>query len=337
MTSVGSGPVYLIEGTIGFKVQFLQFYLATTILTVLPIAIDLNRRSALHRALHESEIRYRVLADTSTDIIMNVDNEGVIRFVSSSIRQLGGYNPEDLIGMNARQMIAPDYHETVHIAHCRALATPDAFVAIEYEAITRDGERRWFESNVRAILNKDGVVEGSVSIIRDISNRKALEERLSQAANTDVLTGLPNRRAFEEQMATLIRAGTPACIAIFDLDHFKSINDRFGHAGGDAVLANFAAIASTALRTSDMVARIGGEEFAVLLSDATRDQARLICERLIKTVAESTVHFADANICFTASCGVAPLGQSATSALHAADLALYRAKQAGRDRLMMAA
>lgn len=337
MTVAGNGPIQLIDSSAGIKALFLQFYLSAMVLTVLPVAADLARRSVLFRALRESEARYRVLADTCTDIIMNIDCGGQIRFVSSSIRMMGGYDPEALVGQDALSLVAPEFHDALRAAHARAIANPEAAVAMEYEGLLMCGQRRWFETNSRAIIAPDGQAEGVVSVIRDLSSRKSLETELTAAAMTDPLTGLPNGRAFREQLQAMTERGTAGCVAIFDIDHFKRINDRYGHAAGDLVLASLAQVTSTVLRTSDMFARIGGEEFAMLLPEATPDQARIICGRLVTTIGEVDIYVGPSTIRCTVSCGVAELGPDGDRSLNAADAALYRAKEAGRDRLMMAA
>lgn len=334
-TLLGRGPISLMDVSQGTQLQFFQFYLATTVLTVLPVAADLARRGRLFRALRDSEARYRVLAETSTDIILNLDVDGRIRFVSPSIRQLGGYEPEDLIGRSAGLLIAPEHRDRVREAHARTIAARGEAVVVDYLACTRTGDARWFETNARAIVTETGEVDGVVSVVRDIADRKDLESRLAAEAMTDPLTGLPNRRAFVSLMER--HGGEPACIALFDIDHFKRVNDRWGHAAGDAVLQTFAQVARRTLRGDDHVARIGGEEFAVLLPRATLDQARLVCERLRRAVANTVTLYDGVSIPITTSGGVALLSGPLDAVLKAADAALYQAKTDGRDRLAIAA
>jgi len=337
-TVLDRGPLMLIDGSPGLRVQFLQFYLACTVLTVLPVTADLAHRRQLFRRLRDSEARYRALADHSTDIIMNLDLDGRIRFVSPSIRQLGGFTPAALIGTNASAMIAPDHLESAAAAHRAALAAGGEPVRVEYQAITATGERRWFETHTRAVMDDGGRVDGVISTIRDIEARKALESRLSTAALTDPLTGLANRRAFTDALDRHLTAGSAGCVALFDLDHFKQVNDRYGHAAGDAVLRCFGRLAERAVRDGDLVARIGGEEFAVLLAGASPGQAAQVCERLRRSLGDEAFAFEGRRLRVTASGGVAAIdGGAAADILAAADAALYDAKRAGRDRLTLAA
>ncbi|MBB3695257.1 sensor domain-containing diguanylate cyclase [Sphingomonas sp. BK580] len=333
-TLAGRGPAALIDADLGTKLQFFQLYLAATVLTVLPIAADLSRRASLFRSLRDSEARYRVLAETSTDIILNLDVDGRIRFVSPSVRQLGGYEPEDLLGRNAALLVSPEHRPLVEEAHRRTIGAGGEPSVTEYLALTKSGEWRWFETRARAIVTEEGEVDGVVSVVRDIGERKGLELRLAADALTDPLTGLPNRRAFSE---LLERQGVgTGCVAMLDIDHFKSVNDRWGHAAGDEVLRSFAKVARRTIRAEDHIARLGGEEFAILLPNVTLEQAELICDRLRCAVAESVVPMDGAAIRITLSGGVAPLSGATGSVLESADRALYEAKRTGRNRLVLA-
>ena len=338
-TARGFGPVALIDAGTGVRLQFFQFYLATTVLTVLPIAADLANRRRVFRELRESEARYRLVTDHSTDVVLNVDLGGRIRFASPSITALAGLRPEEMVGREALDLVDPEHRGEVAQAHIAALATPSQTFTVEYMVPLPSGERRWFETNTRAVIDDDGHATGVVSAIRDISNRKEVEDRLSAAALTDVLTALPNRRAFFAAFERRLAAGEPGCVAMLDLDHFKRVNDRHGHAAGDAVLRRFAEIASGRLRDGDMLARLGGEEFGVLLPGAGPEQARAVLDRIREAMSVARIEFDGVACLVTLSGGVARYtGDSAPAvAMRAADLALYRAKADGRDRLAIAA
>ncbi len=171
----------------------------------------------------------------------------------------------------------------------------------------------------------------------------ALRE-LRELATRDALTGLLNRRAFDALLAEEVdrarRLGHPLTLVTLDLDHFKTINDTHGHAAGDAVLAEAAKFFEAQVRTIDRVARIGGEEFAVLLMETRADEGLAVAQRLVDAARARTVALgAGGSLTFTASAGVAALsaeGESAAALLAAADKALYAAKHAGRDRAVLA-
>lgn len=338
-TMRGTGPVALMGTDLGGRLQFLQFYLAIIVLTALPIAADLARRKQVHEALRDSEARYRLLTAKSSDIVMNLDLTGRIRFVSPSIRALGGYDPDALVGTFGLELVHPDDRERVYDTHLAALRSPETPIIVEYRACRGDGAETWMETHIQGVCDGAGKVTGSVSVIRDISHRKAREEALAAEAETDVLTGLLNRRGFARAIEERSAVAGGHRLAVFDIDRFKQVNDRYGHAAGDEVLKTFARMARKIVRGNDRIARLGGEEFAVLLSETTLDQAMMICERLRKSIENEATLFEGHAIRVTVSGGIAQLvrGDDLASAMTAADTALYEAKRAGRNRLALAA
>ncbi len=184
---------------------------------------------------------------------------------------------------------------------------------------------------------------GVLWVIRDITERKSRETALQMLATTDTLTGLPNRRAFMARMdeeLNAIRRGEiqPSTVIMLDLDHFKRVNDTYGHKVGDQVLQHMAKCAQTALRRKDMAGRLGGEEFAVLLSETNGTGAAALAERLREALASSPAHTDAGEITFTASLGIAildPTSINAQECLAQADQALYEAKHQGRNRVCL--
>ena len=177
-------------------------------------------------------------------------------------------------------------------------------------------------------------------VIRDVSDRRESTEALRRSVACDHLTGLVNRRAlFETCELELQRwrvAPRPLSIVLIDADHFKRINDDHGHAAGDTVLRHLAAGLSATFRAMDIVARLGGEEFVVLLPGCTEDAAATIAQRLCQIISEQTVSVNGANLRYTVSVGVATMDatvRDVESLIERADLAMYRAKAAGRNRV----
>jgi diguanylate cyclase (GGDEF)-like protein len=185
---------------------------------------------------------------------------------------------------------------------------------------------------------------GVILVVRDMTERKAMEARLALEARTDSLTGLPNRRAFSKRLDYLrgeVDAGQAVgCIALLDLDLFKQVNDRHGHSTGDRLLQSVAAVLTGAVRNSDMVARVGGEEFGLILWGANIEQATQTCARMLAAIAQSSIATpAGARVRATASIGVTTIirGKSSAALYEDADRALYEAKANGRNRFQIAA
>lgn len=335
-TSIDRGPLSLIAAQTGERLQFLQFYLASVIVTILPVTADLNQRRRLFRALRSNKARYRLLLENTTDILLHLSPDGNILYASPSITKLGGHDPEQLINRNALELVDGEWQGHVRRSHAEVLAAKGATVRFEYMARASDGDLCWFETQSRAVCNEAGELESVVSVIRDIDARKTVELDLVLEATRDALTGLPNRRAFNRAFEQC--ASGKHSIALIDIDHFKRINDRYGHAAGDCALQTFAEVARQALRREDLLARIGGEEFAIHFQGMNAREAQEICERVRVQVAASITNYGSRSIRFTISAGVADVIDSdLDGALARADAALYKAKRAGRDRLSLAA
>jgi len=202
----------------------------------------------------------------------------------------------------------------------------------------RDGER-WFSLKVTPVRD---VQERVVVSHEDVTALKAAELASLMLANTDALTGALSRRNFlalaEQELARASRYQLPLMVLMLDLDHFKQINDHYGHAAGDAVLQGFVKTVAAVLRESDLIGRLGGEEFAVLLPSTSADGGTALAQRIIESVRANPVEYAGEQIRFTVSIGGGCRGSETSfpALLSQADTALYRAKGAGRDRLELA-
>ncbi|EPR17074.1 diguanylate cyclase [Sphingobium indicum IP26] len=342
-TMTGHGPLYMIPGTLGERMQFFQLFLAFSFLLSMPIAAELNSRRRLFQMLQESEARYRAIAENSGDVVLNISVGGVIEYASPAAAEQIGCAPELLIGQDAANLVDPADRDQVIATLDRALDQPGEVQTVEFRPFISAQGSEWCEMVARAVVDERGLPTGVVSTIRDMSRHKARQRALQQVAALDSLTGADTRRAFleklEEEMLR-VRHGARACLLLIDIDHFKAVNDCYGHGAGDRVLAGFVERLRPGLRGGDSIGRLGGEEFAILLSGTDVVRASMICERLREMVTAHPVQIDSGEVIpVTFSAGLVGLGSQsdAQAVLEAADKALYNAKHSGRNCLRLAA
>jgi len=202
------------------------------------------------------------------------------------------------------------------------------------------GHHVWVLVTVSIVRDEDRGPLYLVTQVQDISERKELARRLEYFVDHDFLTGLFNRRHFEQELAKeterVARYGGPGAVLVIDLDNFKDVNDTFGHKAGDDVLKGVAGLLRQRLRQTDVVARIGGDEFAVLLPHTNADDVQILAEEVVKDLGRQVAVLADHSIRVTASVGAAMFGGlTDIEALAYADLAMYESKETGRNRFTM--
>ena len=319
------------------------------------IVRDIDQRVLAEEQLKENAARYRLLAENSSDMVLELDRNLVRRYVSPACRELLGYEPEEMIGGAFGTMVHPDDAEGLaEVFQLLLSGRLDRHSAV-CRRRHRDGRWIWIETQYRSLRDSDtGAPTGIVGSARDISARKAAEDKLAEAmgrlealAANDALTGLANRRTFDEALlreyARAKKDGMPLALIMIDIDHFKQLNDCHGHPAGDECLRRVsAAIKRSVFRSNDVVARYGGEEFAVLLPGADEAGAAVIGERMRRAI--YLLGFepdAGPYSGVTASVGIASLapeelGQDCGTLLQCADQALYRAKHEGRNRAICA-
>ena len=298
-------------------------------------------------ALRESEKKLQTLVDTALDAVVIMDARGIIIGWNHQATRTFGWSREEIIGRAIHTTIIPARYRDAHAEGLkRFLGTgsgPFMNKMVEIHALHRDGHEFPVELALAAVMSA-GKPEFS-SFIRDITERKRAEAELREMATTDFLTGLVNRRQFiariAEELARLQRMGNlHAAVLMLDLDFFKRINDCHGHAAGDAMLRHFAALLRGELRKIDTAARVGGEEFAIMLPGSEAQEAEIFAERLREKVAQSPLQLNDQVLAITVSIGITVMraGDADVDAvLIRADEALYRAKNSGRNRVEIAA
>jgi diguanylate cyclase (GGDEF)-like protein/PAS domain S-box-containing protein len=300
-------------------------------------AVARHRRASL--ALAMSETRFRATFEQAAIGIAHISPDGRYVAVNRKFCDMLGRTRDELVGSDAARIDgAVDASHELHAA--RLLAGEIEAHAVE-QKFENGGKVMWGNSTLTLVRDPAGATMHFLRVIEDITERKRLEADLTELATTDMLTGLPNRRRFvmrlEEEHARLRRFDMHyAALLLLDLDCFKRINDTYGHAAGDAVLRHFASVIRGSTRQIDVAARVGGEEFAIILPGATRTAALEFAERLRARVAETSTQHVGKSIRFTVSIGIAAMeaaDSEAGAALVRADTALYRAKQSGRDRV----
>ncbi|MGM0611617.1 MAG: sensor domain-containing diguanylate cyclase [Thermodesulfobacteriota bacterium] len=304
-------------------------------------ARDITEKKRTEEALRESETRLRGIMESTPDAIIMMDHGGAISFWNPAAEEILGYRAKEAIGQNLHELLAPErYHKAFQAAFPEFLKAGRGNAVgktVELSALHKSG----YEIMVALTLSAVSVQERwhAVGVLRDVTEQKKMEEELTLLATTDNLTGLFNRRVFMEKLARETarcqRYNKTAAVMILDLDHFKSINDTYGHAGGDSVLRQFASLLTETIRETDVAGRVGGEEFAVLLPEATVHEAASLAQRILHCVRKSFVATDAGKIRFTTSIGFAQLQADDTHTdqlLARADTALYRAKANGRDR-----
>jgi diguanylate cyclase (GGDEF)-like protein/PAS domain S-box-containing protein len=296
--------------------------------------------AAVNQELQESEMRFRLMADSAPVLIWLTDvNQAAIWFNKQWL-QFTGQRLSENLGQGWLSLVESSQKKwLLKVLHWHyQIRKP---FNLEFRLRRYDGAYRWILNTGVPRFNNNGDFVGFIGSCIDITQHKEMEEELWELATTDGLTGFLNRRHFlvrlREEFDRIQRNDKlQSALLMLDIDHFKRINDSYGHAIGDEVLKHFAQIIRSQQRKVDIVGRMGGEEFAVILPDTNLSEARVLAERLLHTVARTPLAHEVSLIKITISIGVAQLNihsESADSALKQADQALYRAKEAGRNQI----
>jgi diguanylate cyclase (GGDEF)-like protein/PAS domain S-box-containing protein len=309
---------------------------------------QLLQRQRMAQALAAKEAHFRLLAEQSSDMVTRIGLDNRLLYVSPSCARMTGWSPDELLGASAVAGVHPDDLERVEQA-IAALKSGEAEEArFVYRQRHREKGEIWAESALHVTrASNTGEIDGVVSVTRDMTEQKDFQDKLASLATTDGLTGLANRRAFDERLADewarARRDGTQLSLLLIDVDHFKKFNDHYGHLAGDGCLRALARILSAhARRPADLAARYGGEEFALLLPNTGADGCVQVGEEIRDALRELAMLHAQnppsrlVTVSVGAATGLPSQTTTDCSALvAAADRALYAAKDSGRDRLVM--
>lgn len=292
--------------------------------------------------LSGSEERLRSFIMAASDAVIIIDQTGWIEEFNPSASHLFGYMPDEVVG-NSVNMLMPETYSRHHDLHLEAGHPPgQRLVGRGRELVGRRKDGSEFPIELTVGTHAVNGISVHVGVIRDITERKAYEDVLRRLANTDGLTGILNRRSFTEEGDRLFslskRHGRNISVLMIDADHFKSVNDTYGHDVGDIVLKKLAVTVSETLRNTDLFGRLGGEEFAAILPETDEDGADDIARKIIGAIGALEILLADGRtIKFTVSIGIGcdtDAAKNLDALLKEADTALYAAKQSGRNRVV---
>jgi len=314
-----------VESTAGYSPLTRWLFTFVSLTVVMLLITEMVNRQA------RSDKRARRFFELSHDMLCTMDRGGRCQEANGAWERHLGFSPDELRGKRLLDFTHPDDHERA-LAEAQRLFEVGTSAILETRVRAKDGSWHWLRTSSTLAPDEELVYARSTDITelkRVEAEREELLGQVQDMARHDDLTGLPNRRALQEQMpremARARRSRSPLCVAIVDIDHFKDYNDSHGHLAGDEVLRECARAWDEALRGEDTIVRFGGEEFLVLLPDTGREQACEIVERLRATTPMGQ----------TCSAGLACWDSTETidDLLGRADQALYLAKAGGRDQI----
>lgn len=308
------------------------------------VETDITEQKIYEEALFREKESAQITLQSIGDGVVTTDAESHVEYLNPVAEGLTGWSVHEAVGRRIDEVFRGFHEET-----CEPLENP-LTVAIRRTRpiksvrptllIRRDGNEIYIESTAAPIRNDRGEVTGAVLVFHDVSESRELNRRLSYHASHDILTGLVNRREFENRLERALKSAkareTSYVLCYFDLDQFKMVNDSCGHAAGDALLGQLGALLKSKIRWRDTLARLGGDEFGLLLESCTLEEALKAAEGLKAAIQEHRFDWDERSFRLGASIGVVPITaetQDVASLLSAGDSACQAAKAAGRNRI----
>jgi len=342
-------PVIVLSGKIGeeFAVQVMkagaQDYLVKENLARLVPAVlrelgEVSRHRALaaaSAALHESQELFRNIVETTEEGILTISHSQHVVFVNHRLASMLGCRTDELIGQSLGDLIEKGTIPAIHNPGELLLQDRERY---DVRFVRKDSMELWLSVSSSPMLDQRGQALGTLTMFSDITERKRIEQQLFHEALHDSLSALPNRALFLDRVSHCLarserNPGGLAAVLFLDLDRFKNVNDSLGHFAGDRLLAEVARRLKRCVRSSDTVARYGGDEFTILLEDLVTEQQSLEVAGRIKRELGYPIELDDCEVIVTASIGIVATNGGYTKAedlLRDADTAMYRAKAAGR-------
>lgn len=294
---------------------------------------DVTERVLAEQALADSEKRLRTITDNVPAIIAHVDPEQRYTFINAFAAEVIGREAASNIGRTVEETRGPAVYALLKPHIELALAGRDT--TFEYE-VHVDGQVRYFQATYLPAITADGMASGFYTLTTEITRIKLAEKQLDFLAHHDALTGIANRLSFREAINVAVQSAAsthePLLLTMIDVDHFKQINDTYGHAAGDAALCTVAARLKSSVRKTDLLARIGGDEFVILCHDIDSAEIAEGLARKIEETMQAPVMIGEQPLRVTLSMGLALYrdAPSADALAQVADQALYNAKACGR-------
>jgi len=308
--------------------------------SILSLVLDVTERKRQEAALRDSEARYRLVADNSSDLIGLHDLEGNFLYVSPSCQALLGYTPQELLGTNPYPRFHPDDRERIRLQGHNPLLQGESTSAV-YRMQRKSGDYIWLETLSRPILDETGQVVQMQTASRDVTKRIAMEAQLRHQALYDQLTQLPNRTLFMERVSYALQQSCDTeddhifAVLVIDLDRFKVVNDSLGPTAGDQLLVLVAETLMGCLRPIDTLARLGGDEFGLLLPHLEDLTDAITMAEAIQKQLLQPFRLGHQDVGVTASVGIAWASdhyETGAELVRDADIAMYRAKANGPGR-----
>jgi diguanylate cyclase (GGDEF)-like protein/PAS domain S-box-containing protein len=303
--------------------------------------IDVTERKRAEEGLRWSEQRFRDFADTAADWFWELDADLRLSYLSERYHEVTGTPAQNLLGLKHTEWleaICPD--EEACKAHVAQLEEAKPFYNLDLETVGADGERRMHTISGKPVLDQNGTFQGYRGTGRDVTGPHRMSRLLAHQASHDSLTGLVNRREFEERLGRVLdsaRSGSGEhALCYLDLDQFKVVNDTCGHTAGDHLLKQVSTLLRSQVRQRDTLARLGGDEFAIIIEHCNLEQAEPLTENLRKAISGFRFIWQGASFSIGVSIGLMPISstdESVADIMSAADNACYLAKEHGRNRV----
>jgi len=302
------------------------------------ITHDVTERNRAEKALRQSEEKYRNILENIQEAYFEVDLAGNFTFFNDSLCRLTGGSREELIGANYKRFSDKEMSQKAFKAFHDVFTSGKAINGFDWQIIRKDGSKRYIEASVSLHKHSSGKPAGFRGVIRDITERKRIEQELNYMATHDALTGLPNRLMFSQLLDHAIqhaqRNKRQLAVLFIDLDRFKTINDSLGHEAGDTLLKEMAQRFKQSLRTVDIVGRLGGDEFTILMEDFNElKQVETLAHKILSTVIKPFAIMGE-ECRITASIGISIYprdGKDEQTLMKNADVAMYYAKEEGKN------